>query len=331
MSQVRVQTVSPIDSVGSEIAPGRAAKPPETRLNCGMVTSVEIANFLGDRVLELKIKQDLDITGYAAANPGRAGAISFVSSRTSDALELIDSSRSSLLLVNDALRIASTESNCIIVADARMEFARVAAEFFGSKITPGVHPSAIVEAGANVAADAFVGANAYIGRGVVVGARSWIGPNAVLLEGTRIGSDSSVGPGTVIGHVGFGYSRDTDGSPIAIPHSGGVVIGDNVDIGANTCIDRGTMSDTVIEDQVKIDNLVHIAHNCVIGEAAYVIATAIVGGSVKVGPRAWIAPNASIRQKVQIGADAIVGLGACVVRDVREESTVMGNPAKERE
>ena len=101
----------------------------------------------------------------------------------------------------------------------------------------------------------------------------------------------------MIGHVGFGYARETDGTPVAIPHSGGVDVGDHVDIGANTCIDRGTMSDTVIGHQVKIDNLVHIAHNCVIGEAAYVIATAIVGGSVKIGPRAWIAPNASIRQR----------------------------------
>lgn len=296
-----------------------------------MVTSVEIANFLGDRVLELKIKEDLSISGYAAADPGRAGAISFVTSKTSEALELIRSSKSSLLLVDDALERTSAAANCIVVADARMEFARVVAKFFGSKITPGVHPSAVVEAAADVAIDAFVGANAYIGAGVVVGARSWIGPNAVLLEGTRIGCDSSVGPGTVIGHVGFGYARETDGTPVAIPHSGGVDVGDHVDIGANTCIDRGTMSDTVIGHQVKIDNLVHIAHNCVIGEAAYVIATAIVGGSVKIGPRAWIAPNASIRQKVEIGADAVIGLGACVVKDVSEGTTVMGNPAKERE
>lgn len=296
-----------------------------------MVTSVEIANFLADRVLESRILDDLAIECCAAASPGKVGAISFVSSMSDSASEIVGSCESSLILVDSELSMTTIAASWISVTDPRREFARVAAEFFDSGAVPGVHPSAVVEAGAEIADDAFIGANAYIDAGVVVGPGSWVGPNAVLLKGTRIGSNSSIGPGTVIGHVGFGYARESDGTPVAIPHTGGVEVGDHVEIGANTCIDRGTMDDTVIRNHVKIDNLVHIAHNCVISESAYVIATAIVGGSVKIGPRAWIAPNASIKQKVQIGADSVIGLGACVVRDVSDGSTVMGNPARERE
>mgnify|MGYP003503288762 FL=1 len=296
-----------------------------------MVSAAAITEFLADRVLEHRLKRDAEIDGYTPAMPGRSGALSFLVATSSDAGADIQASESALFLVDQPLMSVETTVSRIAVADPRREFARVVERFFGGVFEPGIHPSATVCAGAEIAPDAFVGANAYVAERVVVGARTWIGPNAVLLGGTRIGSDSSVGPGAVIGHVGFGYAREADGSPVAIPHSGGVIVGDHVEIGANTCIDRGTMDDTVICDHVKIDNLVHIAHNCFVGESAFVIATAIVGGSVTVGPRAWIAPNASIRQKLTIGADSVVGLGACVVSDVPDGATVMGNPARGRD
>jgi UDP-3-O-[3-hydroxymyristoyl] glucosamine N-acyltransferase len=101
-----------------------------------------------------------------------------------------------------------------------------------------------------------------------------------------------------------------------------------VEIGANTAIDRGTLADTVIEDEAKIDNLVHVAHNCHIKRGAFVIATSILCGGVVVGERAWVAPNASILEQITIGDDATVGLAATVIRDVEPGAVVVGSPAR---
>jgi len=167
-----------------------------------------------------------------------------------------------------------------------------------------------------------------VGSGCRIGARVCIGANAVLGEGIIIGDDVVVGPGTVIGHVGFGYAREPDGTPVLLPHTGTVRIGDRVEIGANTAIDRGTIDDTVIEDDAKVDNLVHIAHNCRIRRGAFVIATAILCGGVDVGEGAWIAPNAAVREQLSVGDGAVVGLSATVVRDVEPETVVAGSPAR---
>jgi UDP-3-O-[3-hydroxymyristoyl] glucosamine N-acyltransferase len=149
----------------------------------------------------------------------------------------------------------------------------------------------------------------------------WIGPHVT------IGENCVIGPGAVIGCDGFGYNLDAQ-RWWKKPESHGVVIGDDVHIGANTCIDRGSYRDTTIGDGTKIDNLVHIAHNCVIGRNCLVIAHAELSGSVEVGDGAWVGPSACVREHLSIGAGALVGLGAVVVKHVQEGQTVIGNPAR---
>jgi UDP-3-O-[3-hydroxymyristoyl] glucosamine N-acyltransferase len=134
--------------------------------------------------------------------------------------------------------------------------------------------------------------------------------------------------GTVIGADGFGYERNDGGELEKFPHLGHVVLEDNVEVGSNTCIDRGTLGDTIIREGAKIDNLVHIAHNVVVGRHAVVIAHAMIGGSTRIGDYAWVAPCACVRDVVSIGDRAMIGLGAVVVRDVPDGATVMGIPAR---
>ena len=134
--------------------------------------------------------------------------------------------------------------------------------------------------------------------------------------------------GAVIGSDGYGYSRAKDGKIEPFPHIGGVHIEDDVYIGANTCIDRGSLGDTVIGKGSKIDNLVHIAHNVIIGENVMVIANSMIAGSVNVRNNSWIAPSASILNQKSIGEGSTVGIGAVVLKDVEAKTVVSGVPAR---
>jgi len=173
-----------------------------------------------------------------------------------------------------------------------------------------VHPSATIEDGASV------------------GERTTIGPNAVIRSCVSIGDDCEIGPGVCIGEAGFGFHLTEEGPTLKFLHLGGVTIGDHVEIGPNSTIDRGTLSETVIGDHVKIDNLVHVAHNVMVDHHSMVAACAEVSGSVQIGEGVWVGPNASIINGIKIGKRSVVGIGAVVSRDVQEESVVFGNPAK---
>lgn len=133
---------------------------------------------------------------------------------------------------------------------------------------------------------------------------------------------------TVIGEDGFGFVRDDDGTPLRMPHLGTVVIGDRVEIGSLNTICRATLGQTVVENDVKTDDHVHIAHNCIIRSGALITACAELSGGVIVGRNAWIGPNSSVIQKVEIGENSFVGIGSNVTKPVQRDATVAGNPAR---
>lgn len=181
---------------------------------------------------------------------------------------------------------------------------------------------------------------AKIGDNVRIGPFSVIGPDVVIGNGTRvgpgtliqhavIGQDCSIGANVAIGGEGFGYEDDEEtGEVLEFPHIGTVRIGDRVRIGSSTCVDRAALGETFIGNDSKIDNLVHIAHNVRVGERCKIIALAIIGGSVSIGDDSWIAPAAAVRDWRNIGRKALVGIGAVVTKDIPDEATVVGNPAK---
>lgn len=145
-----------------------------------------------------------------------------------------------------------------------------------------------------------------------------------------IGQRVRIGPGARIGFDGFGYEKNKDNAWEHFPHRGRVIIGDDVDIGANTCVDRGTLEDTVIENGVKIDNLVHVAHNVRIGPNSIIIAGTVIGGGVKIGRNVWLSINSSIRDYITVGDDAQIGMGAVVTKNIPAgKMWWIGNPARE--
>lgn len=201
-----------------------------------------------------------------------------------------------------------------------------------------IHPTAVIGPGARIAAFAVVGAGTVIGSGcrlhagVVIGARCRLGddvtlhPHAVLYDGSVIGHGVVIHAHAVIGADGFGY-RGADGQHVKVPQLGHVEIGDDVEIGAGSAIDRGTFGATRIGDGTKIDNLVHIAHNCTIGKRNIVLAQAGIAGSCRTGDQVIIAGQAGLRDHLTIGARSVVGPQAGVSKDVPEDDWVMGTPA----
>lgn len=173
-----------------------------------------------------------------------------------------------------------------------------------------------------------IGSNVVIERGCVIGEGVVLEHNVVIHAGTTIGSWSRIRANASIGGDGFGFERLDDGTPVRFPHLGGVRIGSHVEIGSNTCVVRGTLGDTVVEDHVKIDNLVHLAHNCHVEQGAFIIACAEISGGVRIGRNAWVGPNASVLQKVPVGEESLVGIGAVVIKPVGSEEIHAGNPAK---
>lgn len=181
----------------------------------------------------------------------------------------------------------------------------------------------------------FVHPTAHVGPDVQLGDGCHVSAHASIEGPVRIGWGVFIGPGARIGSPGFGYEwvpEPDNPDPRRYwkwkSHDYGVVLGDFVDVGANACIDRGSWRDTVIGAGTKIDNLVHIAHNVVTGRDCMVIAGAEISGSCVLEDRAYVAPKACVRERLTLGEECIVGLGAVVVKDVPARMIVVGNPAR---
>lgn len=222
-----------------------------------------------------------------------------------------------------ATELAIKNARCLIVSNnPRLTYARILIEiekrigFVRATAEPLIDKSATVSP------------HTYIGAGVEIGPRSVILPFVYLGQGTRIGADCIIKSGSIIGQDGFGFERDENNIPIRLIHLGSVVIGDRVEIGSLNTVCRGTLGDTIIEDDVKTDDHVHVGHNCLIKKAALITACAELSGSVEVGEYSWIGPNSSIIQKAVLGDYSFIGIGANVTKSVPAGTTVAGNPAR---
>ena len=192
----------------------------------------------------------------------------------------------------------------------------------------GIHvgPNAVVKDGASIGDRTVIDAGAVVGEGVVIGADCVIHSNATLYRDIRLGDRVIVHSGTVVGSDGFGYAQD-GGTRVKIPQVGTVVIEDDVEIGANVAIDRSTLGATVIKRGTKIDNLVQIAHNVVIGENSVVCGLVGISGSVTIGDNVTLAGQVGMADHVTIGSNATVGAQSGVSKDLEGGQYYLGSPA----
>jgi UDP-3-O-[3-hydroxymyristoyl] glucosamine N-acyltransferase len=184
-------------------------------------------------------------------------------------------------------------------------------------IEPGVdiQPFAVIEAGAHICAGARIGAHCVIGARVQIGANTVLFPRVTLYAGCKIGARCVIHSGAVIGADGFGFANHA-GTWIKIPQTGGVVIGDDCEIGANTAIDRGAMSDTIIGNDVKIDNQVQIGHNTVVGDHCAFAGCVGIAGSTTIGKRVQLGGAAMVIGHLRIGDDVVISAASTVLSDI---------------
>ncbi|MHB8422255.1 MAG: UDP-3-O-(3-hydroxymyristoyl)glucosamine N-acyltransferase [Leptospirales bacterium] len=234
----------------------------------------------------------------------------------------------------------------VIVSDPYLALARIMQIFYPlPKPSHGIHPTAVVSRSAVLSADVEVGPSStiadgvrigpgtIIGSGVHIGKNALIGEQCLIYSGVIVREDSQIGnrvivqPNAVIGSDGFGYAVDRSGHRHKIPQIGKVVLHDDVEIGANTTIDRATFGETVIGPRTKIDNLVQIAHNVRIGEDCVVVAQAGISGSSRLGHRVILAGQAGVVGHIEIGNDSLVGAQSGVAQSLPDNSRVSGSPA----
>lgn len=263
----------------------------------------------------------------------------------------IETTKAAAVVVSAGIEIEHTKIPLLYVNNADLAMAQLLEAFSpkkGPDFATDIHPTASIHSTAILSEDVKIGAFVYIGPNVSIGKGTQIYAHVSIYDHSQIGNHCTIWSGTVIrensqigehcifhnnvsiGADGFGYRPAPDGSGlIKIPHIGNVVIGNHVEIGANSCVDKAKFNSTVLGDGCKIDNLVQIAHNCVLGKSCIMAGSSGLAGSVTLGDGVIIGGSASIKDHVTIGAGATVGAGSGVIADVPPKGSVLGYPATE--
>ena len=264
-------------------------------------------------------------------------------------IKLWEQSPASAAIINDNLDVEPGQGRALIrVPDADLALAQVLKLYEPDppKCEPGIHSAAVVDATAEISAGAAIGAGCYIGPGVVIGKNTKLYPNVTVLDNASIGSETTIWSGTVIrehcrignhciihpnvtiGADGFGFRPSPDGQGIVkIPQIGTVKIGDHVEIGAGSCVDRGKLGATTIGDGTKIDNLVQIGHNCKLGRFCVMSGQSGLAGTVTLGDGVMMGGGSRVKDHVTVGDGAKLGGNAGVISDLAPGKTVLGVPA----
>ncbi len=290
-----------------------------------VATARQIAEWAGVEGGSLPV---VSISRVAAPETASADALVFAASP--GALEQALASQAGLIFANHAIATQTTDARVLRTSDARLAFACVAARL-RPEGQAGVHSSSVIASDATIGQGTSIGPGAVIGENAVLGNECVIGARAIIEAGVQIGDRVRVQAGAVLGSLGFGYARRPDGTYVLFPQQGSLVIEDDVEIGANTTIDRGALGETRIGAGTKIDNLVHIGHNCRIGRNVIIAAQTGISGSSVVEEGAILGGQVGMGEHAVVGPGVILGGGAGVLsgKKLRGPGQVFwGRPAR---
>ncbi|MBQ8467757.1 MAG: UDP-3-O-(3-hydroxymyristoyl)glucosamine N-acyltransferase [Prevotella sp.] len=305
-------------------------------------TAKQIADMIDGRV---EGNEQAAVNTFAKIEEGREGAISFLSNPKYT--HYLYETKSSVVLINDDLSLEHpVQTTLIRVKNAYEAVARLLQLYESMKPAPkGIHPLASVSEKAQIGTDVYVGAFAviedgavigdkvqiyphtYVGQGVKIGEGTTLFPHVTIYQGCQLGQHVTIHAGSVVGADGFGFAPNQEGYD-KIPQIGIVVIEDNVEIGANTCIDRSTMGETRIHRGVKLDNLIQVAHNCEIGENTVMSAQVGMAGSTKIGSWCMVGGQAGFAGHIHVADRTMVGAQCGVIGNTKGNGeTLVGSPA----
>ena len=297
---------------------------------------------------EIVGQTDVNVTSPEQLELATVSQISFIGNKKYE--KLWENSNASIAVVNEDIAIEPGLNRAFIkVKNADLAMSQVLEMFAPPmpKFTSDIHPTAIIDQTATIGNGSKVGAGCYIGPNVQLAENVTIYPNVTILDDCTIGKNTVIWSGTVIrertiigkdcifhpnatiGADGFGFRPDPVRGLVKIPQIGNVVIGNNVEIGANSCVDRGKFSSTILGDGCKIDNLVQIGHNSKLGKFCIMAGNSGLAGSVTLGDGVIIGGSASIKDHTTIGNGAIVGAGSGVTSDIEAGKVMLGYPAVE--
>lgn len=301
-------------------------------------TAAQLAKEVGAEIIG---DASISLTGFAPADRAQTGHLTFA--ENDEYLVKAEQGGASAILVGDSAR--SSKKTLLRVKNPRVAFAKVLPLFFPeTKFAAGIHPTAVLAKSSQVDPSAHIGPHCVIGERVRIGARtallggnhigddSHLGedirlfPNVVVYARSQIGHRVRVHAGTVIGSDGYGYVLD-QGQHLKVLQIGNVIIHDDVEIGANVCIDRAALGSTVIGRGTKIDNLVQVAHNVVVGEGCLLVGQCGIAGSTKLGNFTIVAAQAGIAGHLQIGNQVTIAGKSGVMHDIPDGEKWLGTPA----
>jgi len=289
---------------------------------------------------------EIEINGAAGLDEAQSGDVTFLSNPKYT--NKVASTRASAIFVSENLEIARDDIAILRAKDPYLAFTRALVLFHPRpSFEAGIDPAAVIDLSAHTGEGTFIGARSVIGANVKIGDRVLIHPNVTVYEGASIDDDCEIHSGVairahtvigkrviihnnaVLGSDGFGFAKDEDKRWLKIPQVGKVVIEDDVEIGANTTIDRASTGETRIKRGAKIDNLVQIGHSCVVGEDALLCAQVGMAGSSRVGDRVILTGQVGIGGHITVGDDAILYPQSGVPNDVAPGEILVGTPAFE--
>ena len=287
-------------------------------------TAKQIADFIGGRV---EGNENATVSTFAKIEEGKEGAITFLSNPKYT--PYIYETKASIVLINEDVQLEKPVSATLIRVKNAYECVAKLLQMYAASLPKktGIHPLAFVSESAQIGKDVYIGPFTFVGEGVKIGDGSIINPNVTIYDGCQIGKNVTIHAGSVIGADGFGFAPNTEGYE-KIPQLGIVIIEDNVEIGANTCIDRSTMGQTVIHKGVKLDNLIQVAHNCEIGENTVMSAQVGMAGSTKIGSWCMVGGQAGFAGHIHVADKTMVGAQCGVISNTKGNGeNLIGSPA----
>ena len=307
-----------------------------------MISILEISKLINGKIVGNK---NLEIENVCGIENGNVSCITYL--KNSSFEKYINTNKASVFIVNKKLNLEKHDKTFLVVENPSMSFIKVL-DFFKSKKTlkkTGISNKAIISPKAKIGKNVYVGPNVcieegafiadyvsihpgtFIGYNSIINKNTEICSNVTIHENVTIGENCRIDSGTVVGSEGFGIISSSDNNNYNIPHLGCVIIENNVTIGSNCSIDRGTINDTVISEFTKLDNLIQIGHNVIIGRNCLIASQVGIAGSTKIGDNVIIAGQSGIIDHINVGDNSTIAVKSCVYKNLPENSFVSGIPA----